>query len=251
VYMTRGMQCGRIVAVGDRAADIFPEAQIGQTLLVHHFVESDEKSNCVDSDEQYNYYVVTCTYHNGQNNQTYGVFDGEKIIPHPDYLFLEAPPSLPALTPDEYLDDQLQESKAGLFVFKQWKLDREAIVERIKELKGQIDQLTKPGMRMTREVSVAVREREQEMDRLSQQLNQKKMEIYTVAAINPDFAAEILSQTFFPVNPGDKVFMLNIACETKMEFNNKEYIVAKCQHFCAPYNWVIHAMGAAQKKEAI
>lgn len=239
VYMTRGMQCGRIVAIGRKAADSMPNAKIGDTLLVHHFVESSEKQNCVASDGLYNYYVVTCMSHNGQNNQTYAVFDGKNIIPHPDYIFLECPPpATSAQNPQDYIDNNLQKSQTGLFLFKQWTVDREGIVERIKELKEQIGSLTKPGMRMTPEVAKAVKQREEEMDRLSSQLNKKRMELFTVAAINPDFADDIFQQWQCRVGAGDQVYMLNIACETKMEFAGKEYIVAKSMHFSAPAAWI-------------
>jgi co-chaperonin GroES (HSP10) len=239
VYMTRGMQCGKIVSIGSKAAASMPQAKIGDTLLVHHFVESSEKQNCVASDDLYNYYVVTCMSHNGQNNQTYAVFDGKDIIPHPDYIFLECTKAAPrSETPEDYLDNNLKKTSSGLFLFKQWTIDREGIVERIKELKEQIGSLTKPGMNMTADVAKAVKQREEEMDRLSAQLNKKRIERFIVAAINPDFSDDILQQWDCRVSAGDMVYMLNIACETKMEFNGKEYIVAKSMHFSAPASWV-------------
>ena len=241
VYMTRGMQCGQVVAIGRIAGETFPQVRIGDTLLVHHFVESSEKTNCIAQDEYFNYYIVTCISHNGQNNQTYAVFDGSKIIPHPDYLFLETlQPRTSSQTPEEYLDAQLTMNDSGLLTFKQWTVDREGIVKQIQDIKRYIEELTKPGMQMTSQVAKVVEEKEAEMNHLSSLLNKKRFELYTIAAINPDFAADVHAQFLLPVKKGDDIYMLNIACDTKMEFQQKEYIVAKAIHFGAPRSWVTH-----------
>lgn len=239
VYMTRGMQCGKIESIGSIAAEVMPEARLGDTLLVHHFVESYEKSFCVAADPDFYYYVVTCMSHNGQNNQTYAVFDGKRILPHPDYIFLETKKS--AITPagvDEYLDTQLQKKESGLLTFKNWTIDKEELVKQMSEIKAQIDSLTKPGMRMTDQVAKVIKEKEAEMDAISKMLNKKRYDLYQIAEISPTFKAQVEEEFHCDIWPGDWIYMLNIACETKMEFNGTEYIVAKTQHFGAPQIWV-------------
>lgn len=237
VYMTRGMQCGQIVAIGERAGQALPEARLGDTLLVHHFVESYEKTNCIAVDEYFYYYVVTAMSHNGQNNQTYGVFDGRKIIPHSDYLFLETKqPVDRSLTPEEYLEEELQQQKSGLFTFKEWKIDIESIRKQIAEIKGFIDSLTKT--RMNPEIAKVIKEKEAEMDRLSKMLQQQRFELYTIIAGNRQFFDQVEEHYHTRIGPGARIYMLNIACQTKMEFNKVEYIVAKSAHFGAPQAWV-------------
>ena len=97
VFMQRERQYGEIVAFGDDAKKLFPEIKEGQILIFHHFVsgrdieENGENINLVHSDPIYNYYAVTVKSHNGERNLTYGIFDGKKIIPHPDFMFLLKP----------------------------------------------------------------------------------------------------------------------------------------------------------------
>lgn len=237
VYMTRGMQCGQIVAIGEIAGQTLPEARIGDTLLIHHFVESTEKQFCIYSDQYFHYYVVTCMSHNGQNNQTYAIYNGSKIIPHPDYIFLDCKqPQESNLNPDEYLAQQLKAQASGIFTFKEWTIDREGITKKIQSIKSQIDQLTKS--RMTPEIKEVIEGYEAEMNRLSKMMTKQRFELYTVIAGSPRFFDIVREQYDTPVGNGDKIYMLNIACETKMEFNKREFIVAKTQHFGAPYNWV-------------
>lgn len=237
VYMTRGMQCGKIMAIGEIAHIALPEARLGDTLLFHHFVESSEKVQCIAADSEYYYYVVTCKSHNGQNNQTYGVYNGHKIIPHSDYLFLATKqPTERSLGADEYLKDQLTKRDSGIFVFKDWTIDHEGTVKQIQEIKRQIDQLTKS--RMTREIARAIETMEAEMNRLSKMLNQQRFELYTIVAGNLQFYDQVAEHYGQRINNGSAVYMLNIACQTKMEFNQVEYIVAKSIHFGAPHTWV-------------
>src|ERR1700749_1621609 len=62
VWLTRCMQNAEIVAIGDFAHKSFPEARVGDTLIIHHFIEGDDETPTeylVDSDETYNYYVCS------------------------------------------------------------------------------------------------------------------------------------------------------------------------------------------------
>lgn len=238
VYMTRGMQCGQIIAIGDIAAKTMPTAKVGDTLLIHHFVESTEKVQCIYSDEWFNYYVVTCKSHNGQNNQTYAVFDGLKISPHPDYIFLDCEqPRDKSLPADEYVNSQLQKRTSGLFTFKEWSVNREEISKKIQEIKSQIDSLNKT--RMNEDIRKVIIEREAEMNRLSSLMTKQRFQMYTIAAGNTSFYQEVGDHYGVYPKDGDIIYMLNIACETKIEFNKKEYIVAKTMHFGAPHSWVV------------
>lgn len=83
-YMAYNTQCGEITAIGEQAAKYFPEAKIGMTLLIHHFVQAESDAEArlnhlVHSDDTFNYYVVTAyEYQSGsysKNCETYGVWD--------------------------------------------------------------------------------------------------------------------------------------------------------------------------------
>jgi hypothetical protein len=237
IYMTRGMQCGEIEAIGARAHGQFPEARIGDTLLFHHFVESTEKPFLVDKDKHFHYYVVTGYSHNGNNTMTYGCFNGEQIFAHPQYLFIEVPKT-PAgsLTPEQYLDEHLSVTPGGLLTFTEWRVDRVSLTERMQELKKQSESLLKS--EKTPPILKAVRELEEEMNSISQQLSARKYETYTLLAAHPSFLEHMSRRFQYPISAGDLVLMLDIACETKMEFHGTEYIVAKALHFGAPYGWL-------------
>lgn len=259
VYMTRGMQWGEIVDIGKLAHKQLPEAEPGQILLFHHFVESNEKQNGVYQDNKFNYYVVTAMYHNGQNNQTYGVYDGQRIIANYEYLFLDCEqPASSSLPMDQYLDQQLQKHPSGLFLFKDWRIDRDELRLRMEKLRGEIESLSKskqsgstarnmwmmntPGAiaKQVREMAVdkAIREKEAEMDEISRVLNERKYELFSLVSANSHFLEQAGEVFGDPIAPGDLVYMLNIACETKIEFNGTEYIVAKSMHFAFPQAWV-------------
>lgn len=236
VYMTRGMQCGQIVAIGDTAHETMPEARLGDTLLLHHFVESTEKQFCITSDQHFHYYVVTCMSHNGQNNQTYGIYNGSKIIAHPDYVFLDCQqPTASDLTPEEYLTAQLKAQESGIVTFKDWKVDREEITKRIQAIKAQVDQLTKS--RMSPELKEVIEGYEAEMNRLSKLMTKQQFQLYKLIAGSQHFFDMVKEQYETSLKVGDNIYMLNIACDTKMEFNKREFIVAKSQHFGAPQEW--------------
>lgn len=236
IFLTRNMQCGEIVAIGSQAAELLPDASVGDTLLFHHFVESLEKCQCVDSDDNFNYYVVTACYHNGQNNQTYGIWNGKNIIPHPDYIFLACETEDNATALDEFLHKKTAVNENGILQFNDWKITREDITRKMEKIKNEIESLAKTKMR--EDVAREINRKESEMNELSKLMHKKRYQLYSIFAINPSFNLAIANIYGCWLASGSKVYMLNIACETKIEFDRKEYIVAKSQHFGVPHSWV-------------
>src|SRR5688572_8388468 len=91
--MQFNLSSAEIVDISEKAAAYFPEAKIGHQLLMHHFVLdvnefAAREDHLVHQDDTYNYYVVTAYEHNGKGSECYGVWDGEKIIPNREYVFL-------------------------------------------------------------------------------------------------------------------------------------------------------------------
>lgn len=227
-FMAYNTQCGEIVGIGEGAAKYFPEAQVGHWLLMHHFVQGEnvedaKEDHLIFDDEQHNYYVVSAYEYAGKGSETYGVWDGEKIIPSKEYVFLE-PEKAPVndLPPDEAINQALQKTESGLFIFKEWKQSREDVEAKQKELKAEVENLAKSGTHKSH-IQQGMKEKEMEMDKISKKMNMQKYLPYTVA-----FANDELPQWFDrPIEAGSVLGMLNMACGTVMTFNDKDYIIAK------------------------
>jgi hypothetical protein len=236
VYMTRNMQCGEIVSIGRDAQQIFPEAQVGQTLLFHHFVEGFNNDFLVDTDDDYGYFVVTACSHNGQNNQAYGVWTGKEIIPNQDYIFLSPVPPPEVPTTGQHLNHNLATSEGGIVVFQDWKDSKGSKMAKMAELKKEIEHLCKS--KMTDQIKKVIEMKEAEAAAIRKEVFKQRFELYIVEAINPLFNMEVAKIFGTWVLVGEKVYMLNIACETIVEFNKKEFIVAKTQHMGMPLKWI-------------
>lgn len=227
-FMNYNLQCGEIVSIGEGAAKYFPEAEIGHTLIMHHFVESNndneaKEEHLIHWDEDYNYYVVTAYEFNGKNCETYGVWDGEKIIPNKDYIFLKTiVPIHKDLPPDELINQQLSVSKHGILLFENWTDSRESKESKMAEVKKEVESLSKSGTNK-RHVQQGITEKEAEMNKMSAEINKQKYSPYTVAYANKD----LVEWFDRDVIEGDTLYMLNIACSTEINFMGVNYIVTK------------------------
>ena len=216
VWMTRNTQCGIIEGISKEAATNFPEAKIGDVLIVHHFTQGSvssletTKRFLVHEDEENHYYNVTSKEWNGQNNQTYGVWDGDKIIPHPEFLFLE----MDVIKPKE---DPTPEG----ILLAEWHQTTEEIQTKLERIKNDILNLTK--QQITPEIVRAVQKKEEEQMRLSAQIHQIKYLQYTIACSHPSLGMQ----------PGDKAYIKSNAVNTTIEFNNKEYRVCEKRYIGA------------------
>lgn len=232
-YMAYNMQCGEIVGIGSFAAKHFPEAKIGMTLIIHHFVESETEADAkvdhlVHQEDGYNYYVVTCTEHNGKMNETYGVWDGEKIIPNRDYIFLKLPekPSA-AVGFDDVPKVEMEVSEGGILLFKEWEESREEKEARQTELKKQTQNLALSGTHKDH-IQKGIAEKEIEMAKISEDINRKRYLPFKVAYYHPSLLQNY--STINSIGPEDDVYVLNIAAQTTVQFNGAEYIVSKTNY---------------------
>ena len=230
--MTREIQAGQILGISEIAAKEFPEAKKGNILLHHYFVTGKEAEDAdggryhIYSDPYFNYYTVSSTSHNGRPNECYAVFNGEKIITNKEYIFLEVePPPFNNLTPEEFISKNTHVSKGGVLVFKEWKISRKEKGERMQTLKFENQELARTPMNP--EVKKKIEDNEKEMSLISADVNKPRYEPYTVAASNPTLDKHFKQ----PVKKGDVVYMKNNACQTKIQFLEKEYIVAKVDNY--------------------
>jgi hypothetical protein len=229
VFMTRCMQQGEIISIGEWAHREFPEARVGDTLIMHHFVEGRDSDFLVDSDEKYNYYLCCSLYYNGERPYSYGIYDGEKIIPHKEFIFLEAKdPPKERLPMEEMINAATKRAKRGLVLFREWTDSREEIEARMKKLEDENVQLggnlgnRRIDPEKKKDVIAHIKSNEQEIKKMSQQLNRHCYEPYLVAAANP-----VLDEWFDTrVRPGDIMYCMNFMCKMVVEFQKKEYIIA-------------------------
>lgn len=236
VWMKRNMQCGEVVAIGQDAATSFPEATIGKMLIVHHIAEGQATGSTknsseyfIDKDDDNNYYLVTGCEFNGRRNETYAIWDGDKIIPHRDFIFVEIEKEPENDVPMQFNLDcgvtitpnmAFTTTQSGLVIPKTKRMSREKMTEIMQSNKLRIEQLSGNPSRMTREVIEEIQRLEYQSNMISKEINKKRYEPFTVAFCNPEFEA----------NAGDVIYCLNIAAQTKIEFMDKEYIVVNTQY---------------------
>lgn len=218
VWMTRNTQCGIIHDISKEAANQLPEAKMNDILITHHFSQGSHSSRETDKrffvydDEVYNYYIITSKEGNGQNNQTYGVWDREKITPHKEYIFLEYEMPIIELKEENSVIESVD-----------WKQTSEDIVLRLEAIKKDTEMLTKG--KLTPEIVRLVQSNENEQMRLNHKLHEQKYLPYKVAYSNPSSSHK----------SGDIVYCLNIAAATSLEFNGKEYRIIEVKHIVATH----------------
>lgn len=231
-FLMYNMQAGEIMAIGQAAGAFFPEMKVGHTALIHHFVEGEDETSAredhlIHQDDSYNYYVVTCYEFYRKGNETYGVWDGEKIIPNKEYIFLEPPIKDDPTSPDEYINSALSKTQSGLLLFNNWTESRETKTEKMQRLKKEVESLSRSGISQPH-IKKGIEEKEAELSRMSLDINTKKYEHYTIAAFNPELKKHFHEDADIEV--GSKIWVLNIAAQTEIDFNGKKYIVAKASY---------------------
>lgn len=224
-FMAYNTQCGEITAIGSGAAEYFPQAKIGHMLIMHHFVqglntEAAREDHLVHQDDEYRYYVVAAYDHNGKANETYGVWDGSRIIPNKDYVFLK---------PKTY-NQTIKERESGVLVFDEWHESREDKETKMNALKSESQSLAKSGTNKDH-IRKGISEKEQEMSKMSVALNKQEYVLYKVAYANPKLS-EGFQRT---IQEDDQLYVLNLAASTIVEFMGTEYIVTKTKFVAARY----------------
>ncbi len=245
----RNMQCGEVAGVGANVHDIFPQLKMGHLAILHWMVESIQKDNKIFEDETYNYYAATVSEHNGKANETYGIWDGESIIPNPAYIFLEKP-HVPkrGLSPEEYIEKATKKTDSGLFLFEEWTETRTDKEEKMAKINAEIQSLAKT--KRNDQLMKGIQSKEEELAKLSNEVNKQCIEFFKVAAINPDMNEEIQYSFGRKVHIGERVAALNAACKTTVEFNDVEYIVCLSKHIHCPEYWCLNAVSQYKIKEA-
>lgn len=220
-FMQRNQQMGEIVAIGHIAHKQFPEAEIGNTLIFHHFVEgTDSKnSNLIYADNEFYYYNVTASDFNGHRNETYAVYQNGSIIPHPDFIFIE-----PEMKPkDIAVDDFIEQNTTqvgNLILFNNWDDTREAKELRAATITEEIKSMSK-GKNLSDSTKMGLLEKQQEAEKITASLNKQEYIPLKVAFAHP-------SQ-----NAKEKVYSLNVASQMELEVAGKMYLVIHKKYIAA------------------
>lgn len=253
-YMKRGLQFGIIEKIGTGAHDYMPEAEVGDYLLVHHFIEgkkSDKGYNhyLIDEDDDFNYYIVNAVELPGERGMVFGLSKGTTITPSKDYIFL-----------DKKLisSNEIRISGRGIFMPQETKKTRNEWIEHCKNNLTRCRQLARNIPQNEFEYNTFMRNREKremveysmteikkletENITISKFLNKRKYELHTVAYINNDWNEAVERSFGEKINIGDSVYMLNIACNYEIELLNKTYIVADVKYFGGSLNYMRNAI---------
>lgn len=217
-HMQRNLQEGEVVAIGSIASKKFPEAKIGDTLLIHHFVEGadSEKSNLIFSDTEYNYYNVTADEYNGHRNETYGIWDGEKVIPHPDFIFIAPEVKEKEISADEFIDRNTKQV-GSLILFTNWEETREEREAKAQQITSEIKNMSK-GKSMSDSTKRGLNEKQDEAGKITASLNKKEYRPYKVAFSHPKTKAK------------ETVYALSLAAQLELEVKGKNYIVMQTKY---------------------
>lgn len=249
VYMTRELQFGIIEQIGSAAHEFMPQAEVGDYLLMHHFVSGKKDGRgynfyIIDSDNEFNYYMVNAFEFNGERNLSYGIAKGTTIIPNKDYIFLEKEEDISTI---DGIDIPMEVSKGGLFIPKKGNKSRSQIGAEMKKNMARCQQLARNipqdhleeimmrenhEKREIMEYSFKeIKRLEAENIKLSKELNKRKYELFKIAYINLEWNESVKESFGEELYPGQMVYMLNIACHTEIEILNKTYLIAESKYF--------------------
>lgn len=243
LYMKRGMQCGEIVLIGEDAKKFFPEAKVGDILICHHFIEGKsaglrEKFFLVHEDDDWGYYCVTAFCYNGDRNNTFGLYDGERIIPSRDYVFFEIDETPTSDFPEFMLKQEgmpliitnmaFEGAGSDLVTPKARKKTRHEMIEKMEKNKAEIQKKARWIPITPEKVIPMIKQLEAENLSISKEINRFAYEPHILHSFND----QLLKTVHPKLKKGDSVYVLNIATYMQVEFMGKEYIVSESKYVC-------------------
>lgn len=244
IHNARNMEHGEIVQIGERLRGTdkcwdfdrqenmcewgiygWEDCKVGHTLIFHHTIEQHETSKdrtaqyWVFDDETHNYYVVD--YFNVR-----GFYDGEKITPHPNFVFLKNIPAFVEDGEDVVNGNKVKKSEGGILLITKWDESASDIAQKSERIKEHIESLTKS--KRTPEMQLVLESMEEERIQLNRKAQKKMFLPYRVAWSNKkldrDFGRKLVED--------DVLYCFNKACLYVSNFQDKEYsyIIALTEH---------------------
>lgn len=220
-FMQRNQQNGEIIAIGEVANKKFPEAKIGDILLFHHFVEGaeKEKSNLIYSNETCNFYNVTASDFNGHRTEAYGIYVDGKIIPHPDFVFIEPEVKEKEISAKEFIEQNTKQV-GSLILFTNWEETREDKEAKAARLTQEIKDASKAKI-LSENAKVGLLEKQQEAEKVTASISKQQYVPYKIAWINKKTELK------------NKVYALSLAAQTELDFNDRIYLIVNSKYCVA------------------
>lgn len=221
IFNSKNMECGEIVQIGKNVETLFEGCEVGHTLIFHHSIEDigkEGKGYFVDEDETYNYYVCPFLF-------ARGYYDGSKITPTNEYIFLKNISALPSKGErDDISGRDIQVSKGGIFTFSEWKDSPQDIAEKVEKIKQRVQSLTKSTR--TPQIQTELENLDKESQRLNKEAQKKAYLPYRLAASN-----KIVDRNFgFKLKEDDLLYCFNKECLYISNFQDKEYSYIICRN---------------------
>lgn len=222
IHNSRNMEHGEIVQIGEGMKNIYgwEGCQVGHTLIFHYSIESpQEKSGkryFLYEDENFNYYAV-------DEPNVRGYYDGVKINPHPNFVFLKNIPAFPNGDEiDEATGNKVKKSAGGIFMVSNWNDSPQDIAQRSQKIKEKIESLTKS--KRTPEVQKSLEDMEAERQALNRKAQKHEFLPYRVEAANKKLERDFGRY----VGEDDVLYCYNKAALYVSNFKNKEYTYLVC-----------------------
>ena len=232
-FNSRNMEHGEIVQVGERMKNIYGwDVKCGDTLIFHYSIEApQEKSGkryFLYEDETYSYYAV-------DEANVKGYYDGVKIVPHPNFVFLKNVPAFSNMDEvDEVTGNKVKKTEGGIFLVTSWDDSPQDIAQKSEKIKSRIDSLAK--MKRTPEIQRELEGLQAQRELLNRKSQKHEFLPYRVAAVN-----EKLNRDFgVKLSPDSILFCYNKAALYISNFQLEEYkyIVCLVEHIGAWMPWV-------------
>lgn len=225
VFNSRNMEHGEIVDIGDKMKDIYgwEGCKPGHTLIFHHTIETPQEKTAkryfLYEDSVYNYYVV-------DEMNVRGFYDGEKIVPHPNFVFLKNIPAFPNMDDVDAATGNKVKKEGSIFLITNWEDSSQNIAQRSEKIKIRQEELAKN--KRTPEIQLELERLQKEREQLNRKAQRKEYLPYRVAAAN-----EYLCRDFGRhIGEDDVLFVFNKAAMYISNFKDKEYsyIIAMTEH---------------------
>lgn len=225
-FNSRNMEYGDILQIGEDVAKIegWEGCQPGHILCFHHTVE-DTSSTAIRhyflyDDDEYNYYAV-------DEVNVRGYYDGEKVVPHPNFIFLK---NIPCFESEGEVDsntgNKIQKTEGGLLLITNWDENPSMIRQRSEKIKEHIESLSKSNR--TPEIQLAMESMEEERKKLNRLAQRRLFLPYRIAwsnvRVNKKFGRTLVD--------GDVIYCYNKACLyiSNFQIEPYAYIICPIQH---------------------
>lgn len=235
VDMRFNLQFGEIVAIGTKAAELFPEPDLGDYLIFHHSVEYKERASgdknhndwhlidkIKEEDDEYEYRVVHV------EKEVFGVFKPneapeEAIIPYPTHIFCHTNIRKASMQ---------RNNESGLWLPDSWEKSMEDYTQQLEDLQFQIQEMNtnsimrqvdnEENYKQKDQIRRAIDKINRERRVITKKMHQKKLFDLTVLFINPKTNEEMRSD----IEPGDKI-MVDYGWIYPLDFFGNHYALAR------------------------